>query len=178
MARRDLKLIATSQEGKKITTTLAHANPTATGETLITFAQRLNALTTNTYDETDLVTTTVLDTEDPPIEKTEPTLTITKVGEGGYDISHVWLQELLGGCPPRFRKITYNGDGQLYAYTDMPNLAVGINTTKEGYPYVVANFGWYDNSEKPASFPTGKKVYVGATEGENYSAKIVSFDIE
>lgn len=65
MARRDLKLIATSQDGKKVTTTLAHANPSATSETMITFAQKLNELTTNTYEETDLVTTIVLDLEEP-----------------------------------------------------------------------------------------------------------------
>lgn len=64
MAKTELKLktknAATEQA---ITTTVGYVNPEADSNTLKTFGQMLNALTTNTYIETDRVQTINVDTE-------------------------------------------------------------------------------------------------------------------
>lgn len=58
----DIKI--TSQDvntGKNITTTITDVNPSASAAVLVQFARQLNALTTNTYIETNQVVTTRLD---------------------------------------------------------------------------------------------------------------------
>lgn len=58
----DIKI--TSQDvntGKNITTTITDVNPSASAATLVQFSRQLNALTTNTYIETNQVVTTRLD---------------------------------------------------------------------------------------------------------------------
>lgn len=179
MAKRDLKLIATSQEGKKITTTMSHANPESSRNTLITFAQKLNALTTNTYEETDLVTTTILDTEDPPVEKTEPTLTITPYETETASIT--WLTNSSDSGTGRYYTISYNGDGQLYTYTTVKGMAVGIATRKNNVAglYLACKVTWNGESSqnKETTYYPGT-IYVVATEGENYAAKTIELAIE
>ena len=59
---RQIKIIAT-YGGKQTTTTVSNVNPAATGEDMLSFAKQLNALTNNTYGESNLVETTNLDTE-------------------------------------------------------------------------------------------------------------------
>lgn len=65
MAERQLKLYAQTTDGgtKTTTTTISNVNPQATSATMKSFAQKLNAFTTNTYQKTDLVETTNVDTE-------------------------------------------------------------------------------------------------------------------
>lgn len=65
MADRQLKLYAQTTAGgtKQTTTTISNVNPQATSATMKSFGQQLNALTTNTYQKTDLVETTNVDTE-------------------------------------------------------------------------------------------------------------------
>lgn len=79
MAKYDLKFKSTDAGTQKARTlTLSNVNPNASAQTLKSFTQKLNALTTNTYVETDLVVTTNLDTETPPIDtRQEPTFDIT-----------------------------------------------------------------------------------------------------
>lgn len=69
MAKYDLKFKSNDAGTQKARTlTLSNVNPNASAQTLKSFTQKLNALTTNTYVETDLVVTTNLDTETPPID--------------------------------------------------------------------------------------------------------------
>ena len=64
MAKTELKLKTTNAAtGQNITTTVGYVNPTADSQTLKTFGQKLNAFTTNTYEETDRVQTINVDTE-------------------------------------------------------------------------------------------------------------------
>mgnify|MGYP003390550219 CR=1 FL=1 len=65
MAERQLKLYAQTTDGgtKTTTTTISNVNPQATSATMKSFGQMLNAFTTNTYQKTDLVETTNVDTE-------------------------------------------------------------------------------------------------------------------
>lgn len=64
MPKVDLKIYSTdAAEGKKITTSVTYVNPDASNSVLQSFAQQLNAFTTNTYGETDRVETVNVDTE-------------------------------------------------------------------------------------------------------------------
>lgn len=67
MAKTELKLKSkNAATGQDITTTISYVNPTADSTTLKTFGQKLNALTTNNYTETDRVQTINVDTEVVP----------------------------------------------------------------------------------------------------------------
>lgn len=60
--RTDLKITSLDlNTGKSITTTITDVNPSASAATLVQFSRQLNALTTNTYIETNQVVTTRLD---------------------------------------------------------------------------------------------------------------------
>lgn len=93
MADRQLKLYAQTTYGgtKTTTTTISNINPAIeSSTTLKNFGQMLNAFTTNTYQKTDLVETTNVDTEDIGPAKRVPTLKITSstvnVGDTHWDI--------------------------------------------------------------------------------------------
>lgn len=65
MPKVDLKLYSTdAAEGKKITTSVTYVNPNVSNSVLKSFAQQLNAFTTNSYVETDRVETVNVDTEE------------------------------------------------------------------------------------------------------------------
>lgn len=75
MSSKQIKIYSTTTAGggKEVTTTIGYVNPEASGETMKSFAQQLNAFTTNSYQRTDLIETTNLDTE---TVKLIPTLTL------------------------------------------------------------------------------------------------------
>lgn len=77
MADRQLKLYAQTTAGgtKTTTTTISNVNSQVDSATMKSFAQKLNAFTTNTYQKTDLVETTNVDTETVAINTT---VTITE----------------------------------------------------------------------------------------------------
>lgn len=63
MPTRQIKLYAKeASTGKTTTTTINNVNPEATAANMRDFARQLNAFTTNTYEKSDLVETTNLDT--------------------------------------------------------------------------------------------------------------------
>ena len=51
-----MTITATDTTGKKITTNVSDINPEATNQNIKSFAQQLNALTTNTYVQTSKTT--------------------------------------------------------------------------------------------------------------------------
>lgn len=55
-----LTLKAKDTSGKSVTTSIRYVNPEASNEVLKTYAQQLNALTTNTYDSLTKVTKEVI----------------------------------------------------------------------------------------------------------------------
>lgn len=67
MAKYSAQLVAKSNENKNVTTTLSNVNPETAPVKIKQFAQTLNALTTNTYNETNYIVTTNLDTETPTV---------------------------------------------------------------------------------------------------------------
>lgn len=176
MAKRSLILTSTSNQGKKLQKTFTDVNPAATSESMLTAVQMINELTTATYVQTDLVEKYNLDTEDAP-SKTEPTLTLTQPGEGRDGLTAAFLAN---AAPQdrRYGAVTYDGDGTLCVYTDVVGAAVGImnsNGQSTG-TYVVLAPGWNSDAIKPSSF--SGKVYLVATEGENYAAKTIEITIE
>lgn len=56
-----LQLNSTSSNGDLITTSINYANPNADNATLKLFAQKLNALTRNSYSATNKITTENID---------------------------------------------------------------------------------------------------------------------
>lgn len=86
MAKTEIKLIAKDQEDKTVSTTISDVNPDAQSSTLKTFAQRLNMLTTNTYERTDKVVTTNVDTATD--KKTQP-ITLQYSTTGNADANMV-----------------------------------------------------------------------------------------
>lgn len=62
MATTVIKIVG-KKSGDSITTTISDVNPSATNAQLATLGTMLNALTTNTYEKTDRITTVNCDTE-------------------------------------------------------------------------------------------------------------------
>ena len=177
MAKRSLILTSTSNQGKKLQKTFTDVNPAATSESMLTAVQMINDFTTATYVQTDCVDKFNLDTEDVP-SKTEPTLSVTNVsGTDGITLEFLNNYTSSGGI--RCRPITYNGDGQLYAYTLEQGVVVGIVTqnrqqTETGI-YLCFRPGWAET--RPKTFPSFP-IYIVATEGENYAAKTIELVVE
>lgn len=73
MAKYSAQLKATSSQGRTVTTSISNVNPEVPTQTIKLFAQRLNQLTTNTYNETEYIVTTNLDTD----TRTDTTMTLT-----------------------------------------------------------------------------------------------------
>ena len=107
--KRSVLLNSTSAQGKKLQKSFTDVNPEATGQSLKTFAQKVNALTTATYNSTDMVDKYNLDTENPPGQLPTPTLSLPSTSYSGVSV--------------KYEAITYSGDGELYveAY-DLNNL--------------------------------------------------------
>ena len=105
MAERQLKLYAKPTAGNTTTTTISNINPEATGTVMKSFAQQLNALTTNAYEKSDLVETYNLDTEEPPApqsQKTQATITVpstaNKDAEPAISYTSDYTGNIFVGC--------------------------------------------------------------------------------
>lgn len=166
MAKYSAQLVANSSENKKVTTTLSNVNPEAAPVKIKQFAQMLNALTTNTYNETNYIVTTNLDTETPPIDTRQtPTLaipnppTLAQVQTGQTDA----IQNLL---------ITYDGDGAVYlkriSGCALMNFTVFYNNVTNEV-YLSFNGG--------QAATTGGTYVLGATGGTNYKPIEVEYTL-
>lgn len=158
MAKTSLKLNSTDGYGKDLTTTINYVNPEAGKDQMLELTQALNALTTNTYKETEKVTTTNLDLEPSP---STPTISssITTVPRSN------WAES--GGrmlCTQN-PVISYNGDGNPFVNRSAisaglrPEIAKTDSNTAIVLSYATAN---------PITFPL--TLTVGFTATENYKA--------
>jgi len=169
VAKYSAQLVANSSENKKVTTTLSNVNPETAPIKIKQFAQTLNALTTNTYNETNYIVTTNLDTETPPVD-TRPTPTIS--------IENVpTLEQLKSGSVSSMAMITYSGDGVTYVRRNSGCNAVYFGMS--GAPYqgqqaVVIN----KLSTAQASDVTGGTYVVGATGTDNYKPVEVEYTLQ
>lgn len=155
MARTDLKIYSKiAATGKNTTTNITHVNTEATSDQLKGLATRLNAFTTNEYQQADRVNTINVDTEQVPASgKTAPTLTVgDRYSSGSPDYD---------ACFP----ITYDGDGTI------ESLVVGSLTGTANNTF--ANLGVYENGVvkiKGRFTDTFAKVVITATETDNYGS--------
>lgn len=91
MPKTDLKLYSTdATTGAKQTTSISYVNPNASNSVLKTFAQQLNALTTNTYSAADRIETVNVDTEGS--RKQFRNLTVTGAIQGATAIISANIQ--------------------------------------------------------------------------------------
>lgn len=104
MAKRSLILTSTSNQGKKLQKTITDINPNAGAVALKGFAQKLNAMTTNTYVQTDCIDKFNVDTEIPPVDtRLTPTMTFP---ENQPPTSLSGLGNLIA--------VAHTGDGNVY----------------------------------------------------------------
>ena len=154
MADTSLEIVATTQQDKKLTTTVSYVNASASAGDLKQFGQMLNALTDNTYEESIRVQKIHVDTEDvpepAPPAKTVPTLTVSRNSQQGYV------------------DYTYNGDGIIAAIaTDDFHDRGYVEVIPTSHKIAVLN-----DAQKVASSEVA--ITVVATEGAEYAAASVS----
>lgn len=96
-------IINATNSGKKVTKAITNINPEKDNSILKTFAQKVNALTTNSYVDATRVNKMSVE-EQGGGGKTEPTLTIDNKGRYSYD-----------------------GDGEIFGYLDTADVGLYIN---------------------------------------------------
>ena len=148
------KIIITTDGGSK---TIENINPAVNNSVLATFGTKLNAMTTNTYQKTDRITTVNCDTEPGGGTKATPTLTFSQ----NITLNNIAGMDAANGTSVT---VTRSGDGQLYIRPG----------TATGYWYQVYDGGFYLRKESSATVGT---MYVGLSETENYQGVEVQMNI-
>lgn len=166
MAKYSAQLVAQSSENKKVTTTLSNVNPETAPAKIKQFAQTLNALTTNTYSESNYIVTTNLDTEVPPVD-TRPTPTLSLPNPPTLaQVQTSGVQNL---------QVSYDGDGAIYlkriSGCSLMNFTVFYNQTSGEGPLTFVSF---DGGQ---SQTTGGKYVLGATGTDNYKPVEVEYTL-
>lgn len=156
MAKYSAQLVAKSNENKNVTTTLSNVNPETAPAKIRQFAQTLNALTTNTYNETNYIVTTNLDTETPSDTRQTPTLALSVTPS---------IAQIPQGLAPT---VNYDGDGQIYFYR------------KSGLQNLIIEFSYNNNlmTFKQTQTPTPGVFVVGAKGTDNYKPIEVEYTME
>lgn len=149
--------------GKSVTTTVTNLNPEASKPVIKEFARRLNLLTTNTYEETDYIERTNLDTDVDT--RPVPTLSVANVPSLA-DINNN------SGAARSVLNITYNGDGVTYAYrkSGCEKIAFSMYSNTE----IVI----HKNSDSSSIVATGGKFILAATGTDNYQPVEVEYTIQ
>ena len=161
MAKTDLKLSSTSAGGDKITTTISDVNPTASNLTLKTFAQKLNMLTTNTYEETNKVTTVNVDST---ADKPTPTLKLMTGESGGSEATTITANG------DTYYHTSYDGDGEIY---------VKVKGTQTSGSVFYGYSGTVQTMHRTYSFTANAGVVYEfhAVETDNYKAVTVEYTV-
>lgn len=161
MAKTELKLKSKrSTTGQNITTTIGYVNPNADSATLKTFGQKLNAMTTNIYEETDRVQTINVDTEEVPGGSSKPahTLTVTRDWRSSSAALSMTIE------------FTYDGNlTNLKAFTNRPN------DVEQGFPeYTELTTGAENTATLKVvgygAIPYSKPVLLYEPETDDYAA--------
>ena len=169
MAKRSLILTSTSNQGKKLQKTITDINPNTGAVALKGFAQKLNAMTTNTYVQTDCIDKYNVDTEIPPVDTRQtPTISIDNVPT---------LAQIKSGSISSMAMITYSGDGVTYVRRNSG--CNGVYFVTSGAPYqgqqtvAINKIGTVQVSDV-----TGGTYVVGATGTDNYKPIEVEYTLE
>ena len=165
MAKEVLKITST-KSGDRITTTINDVNPEATNAQLAQLGTKFNALTSNTYEESNRVTTINVDTEPGGGAKPTPTLTLSQSSIALADVSAIGTSPAI---KPRI-SITTNSDGT-------PYIRYATTGTSSDQMYYVAMFGNQFTPLKGANASTAQTIYVGVTETASYKGVEVAFNI-
>ncbi len=162
MPKTDLKIYSTDAgTGAKITSSVSYVNPTVANSVLKSFAQQLNAFTTNGYVSADRVDTTNVDTEDPsPITKSFREITITGASRGATATITYNATPSITNNPVVFF-ITPSGGSYSATYLDV---STGTTTdTQRTVTVTVPGNGGY--------------LYAGLRENEVFYADFVSAEV-
>lgn len=151
--RVDVKLTALTPDGTRSNTNINYANPNATNSVLKTLAQKMNALTRNTYQESSKVETTKLDTA-PDSSRQVPTFTFEKTQ---------YTQSEVAKSAPFPIPFTYNGDGELFYTCSGSNQNLGLHVIGNNLYLIYAGVS---SSEAYQMSP----IKIFATATENYEA--------
>lgn len=173
MAKTSIIITSTDTTGKTLQKNITDVNPEATNAQLVTFAQGLNALTTNTYNGTSRVNKINCDAEASAAVKTTPTLSLSKTSvsissDTDFRTSAQYrrMQDYLVA--------TYNGDGEfIFPTSSMPDGIVLTNFEKitGGFRFI---FAWDTDT---GSFAAPVTIPISFTEGANYKAISANFVI-
>jgi len=146
-------------------------NPNATNAQLKAFTQGMNSLTNNTYDSTYRVERTHVDTA---ADKTQATITLAT--------ESIDLATVTGYLKGNYRiydiaSVTYNGDGQLYAFVSSDTagfLGVSVYVGASGSA-AFRLFSGSDNFVNQIVAPI--TITIRADETTNYTAAEATFTI-
>lgn len=171
MAKEVLKITSTKR-GNKITTTINDVNPEATNAQLAQLGTKFNALTTNTYEESNRVTTVNVDTEPGGGTKQTPTLTLNR---SSWPLDDV-VGDIAANGTCNLANVTTNSDGHLYARN--PTIGAMAN---QFAPYIALKEGKntfrVTNMSNETSISTTQTLIVGVTETDSYKGVEVEFTI-
>ena len=166
MAKEVLKITST-KSGDRITTTINDVNPEATNAQLAQLGTKFNALTSNTYEESNRVTTINVDTEPGGGAKPTPTLTLSQSSIALADVSAIGTSPAI---TPRI-SITTNSDGTPYIRY------ATTGTSSDQFYYIVMTGANEFTPLKGANASTAQTIYVGVTETASYKGVEVAFNI-
>lgn len=174
----DVKFKSIDQSGTTSTTTISYINPEATNSEMKGFAQRLNALTTNTYKESDKVETTNLDNAPDSKELITPTFTLDKTSVSYSSLKTGYVSLL---CTSGVTQLTYNGDGIPYAYyteksdsnPDNQPSYCGLGVFKDGTKENTWNIAIFGAADRLAI----GKILVRVDATDNYKAATATLEI-
>ena len=161
--KRSVLLNSTSAQGKKLQKSFTDVNPEATGQSLKTFAQKVNALTTATYNSTDMVDKYNLDTETPPNPPTEPTLSLTKTA---WSIS----ADKTSTAPLIQTPVTYNGDGNVY-------VEAHAKDQFDAFTYLNGTTLMLQIAQQTTDTPVQTTFKLKSTATDNYTAAELTFTV-
>ena len=150
MATTNITITSSDTNNNSVQKTITGINPDATSAQLVSAAQKIVALTDNTYVRTDRVDKTNCDTE--ASGKQTPTLTLAQS-----------TVTLIGSNKTDYINITYTGDGQLFVgdwSVDVPDIVAGFLTESGQLKIGVQQY--------PAAKPCTCTIM--ATETANYKA--------
>ena len=168
--RVDVKLKAKDQNNETTTTTISYVNPEASNSDMKQFAQKLNALTRNTYSESDKIETTNLDLA-PDSGQQTPIFELSVTSKPLDDVKSNYTSAI--SCAS-VANVTYNGDGIPYAYVTNPTASneqyMGVAITREGSVWNLAVFGSVNHL-------IAKIIHVRVDATENYKAAEAIFTI-
>ena len=164
--RVDVKLKAKDPNNENTTTTISYVNPEASNSAMKQFAQKLNALTRNTYSESDKIETTNLDLapdsgqQDTTLTLATETTTIAAVNSRNSNGDYSDAGSSLNVA------ITYTGDGRLRASVNSSKIFVAINSNR----LLIWQFGALTASDACT-------ITVTADATENYKAAETTYTI-